>query len=37
MIAITASAISDPSPVERNATSVPAVRIQMVAILKMVI
>jgi hypothetical protein len=37
MIAITASATSDPSPVERNATSVPALRIQMVAILKMAI
>jgi hypothetical protein len=36
MIAITASAISDPSPVERNATRVPAVRMQMVAILKRV-
>jgi hypothetical protein len=28
---------SDPKPVDRNAASVPAVRIHMVAILKMVI
>jgi hypothetical protein len=36
MNAITASATSDPSPVERNATRVPALRMQMVAILKRV-
>jgi hypothetical protein len=35
-ITASASAISDPSPVESNATRVPAVRMQMVAILKRV-